>query len=212
MGIGNSEATADMGHGQMVTVKPTSGSRWEIVFSKEGAADYPAPPARDVQIEAIDGKGMVNPLLVVAGSNKSVVLATGKIEGALRARVIVQHTDHAHTREVRLPGADDIPSASGPAGGALIDMGHDNLIEVTAVGDGSLELKFLAQKAPPVDDVVMEAIYKEPADFQVRRLRVAAGASDTTLIAKGDTKNCSHIRLAIMHGDHFHTRTTPMAL
>lgn len=212
MGTANGEAKADMGHGQIVAIRPVSANRWEVAFSKEGEANYAAPAVRDIQVEAIDQLGMVHPLLIVGGANKSMVSATGKLDGALRARVIIQHGDHIHTREMRLPGAADIPSAAGPGGGTLIDMGHDNLIEVSSVGAGSLQVKFLAQKAPSADDVVMEAIFKEPVDSQVHELDVTSAGNDTTLNAKGDTKGCSHIRIAIVHGDHVHTRTAPMAL
>lgn len=202
---------ADMGHGQIVQLSPVGTGRWQLAFSEAGKPDDKAPPTDEIKIEAIDQEGMVHPLMVVAGPNGSTVAASGRTENAQRARIMVMHGTHFHTREVGVPGAKALGVVPGPNGGSLIDMGHDNPVEVTPVGEGRWQLHFLAREAPPPAEVQVEAICGRCEESQVRELLVVPGPDAKTLIASGRTQDCTHIRLALVHGDHFHTRSVPVA-
>lgn len=204
-------AIADMGHGQIVQLLGRSSGRWELAFSKAGQPDYKAPATNEIKVEAIDQNGMIHPLMIVTGPNKSSVAASGRTENAQRARIMVLHGDHFHVREVAVPGAKALGVVAGPSGGSLIDMGHDNLVEVTPAGEGRWQLNFLAQKAPLPADVQVEAVCGRCEESQVRELLVLPGTDKSKLIASGRIQDCTHIRLAIVHGDHFHTRSVPVA-
>jgi hypothetical protein len=209
MSVAVQDASAiHMGHGQMVAIA-AHGDKWELSFSEAGKPDYVAPPLHEIKVDAIDAQGRVHALTIGAGSKKSSVVASGAIDGARRARVMVVHGTHFHTREADLVGAPKAVAARGPHGGALVPLGGDRSVEVIAAGEGRWQLTFLSggakAVAPAPKSVKVEAIGPRCEDYQVRGLIVMAGPDGSTLIASGKIQDASHIRIALADGDRVET-------
>jgi nickel/cobalt exporter len=178
--------------------------RWRLVFNEA------APPIASTEIQAIGRNGQCHPLKLFPGSGAAEVFASGPIEKAYRVRVALRHDDHAHVRDLRLPGTEDYPLATGPHGGTLISMGHDSHVEVLAQADARWRISFFDREtpapAPATADVIAEAI-AEPA---VRELKVLPGDDRHSLFLDGKVGDAGHLRLAVMMGDHYHTRCVPV--
>lgn len=206
-----SECGIYMGHGQIVHVAPLSDGRWQLRFSRDGAGDEAAPPIADIRCEAIDADGVVRALALAAGPVASTVTASGAPPGARRARIMVVHGDHFHTREGAL--ADEpVEARTGPNGGALIALSAETAAEVKAVSASRWELTFLERgapaKAPCPDDVAVEAIGPRAEDYQVRQLMVLP-KDGSTLIATGKIGDAGHVRL-IVKGSEPMARSVPV--
>ena len=205
-------ASIHMGHGQMVDIVARGADQWEIVFSEAGVAQYKAPPVAEVKVEAIDADGAVHPLKIAAGGASSV-MAGGHVAGARRARVMVVHGDHFHTRESLLPGAAAVVPQAGPQGGALARFGAA-AVEVILSAPDTFELSFYSDGAaagpPPPDSVVMQAIGPRAEDYQIRNLEIRAGARPGTLIASGKIKDAVFLRLTLNNGSGAELRSVPV--
>lgn len=201
-----------MGHGQMVDIVARDAGRWELVFSEAGVAEYKAPPLADVRVEAIDAAGVVHPLAISAGGVSSVI-ASGNVAGAYRARVMVMHGDHFHTRESLLPGKQEKAPTEGPGGGALLRFAGVDA-EAKLVAADSFEISFSSNGAavepPAPDTIVAQAIGPKAENFQIRALAVRAGDRPRTLIASGKIKDATYVRLALKDGMAAGTRSVPV--
>lgn len=203
-----------MGHGQMVDIFERGPDRWELVFSEAGKADYPAPPLSEIKVEAIDTDGAIHPLTVAASANRSSVLASGRVAGAYRARVMVMHGDHYHTREAGLPGKPAPAPMAGSSGGTLVRLGGAT-IEAKLVSADTFELSFMSPQgspaaAPAPEAVVMQAIGPKAEDYQIRNLATRAGEKPGTLAASGKIKDASYLRLTLKNGTSAQVRSVPV--
>jgi hypothetical protein len=203
-----------MGHGQMVDIREHGADQWELVFSEAGRTDYPAPPLADIKVEAIDAAGAIHPLQVAASGRKSSVLARGHVAGAYRARVMVMHGDHFHTREALLPGRAAITPRTGANGGALVQFASVT-VEARLVAADTFELEFrspqgLPLASPAADSVVMQAIGPKAEDYQIRNLATRAGDKPGTLAATGKVKDAAYLRLTLRNGAASEVRSVPV--
>ena len=202
-----------MGHGQMVDIVARSENQWELVFSEAGVVAYVAPPLNDIKVEAIDASGAIHPLTVSASGRVSSVLAAGNVTGAYRARVMVMHGDHLHTRESILPGKHAVAAKSGPGGGTLIEFAAAT-VEAKLVADDSFELCFFAN-AVPIDppapeQAVAQAIGPNAENYQIRNLTMRSGDRPRTLVASGKIKDATYLRLTVKNGAASEIRSVPV--
>jgi hypothetical protein len=198
-----------MGHGQMVDIVPKGADRWEIVFSEDGVAQYKAPPLAEVGVDAIDREGRIHPLQLAESGNVSSVLASGRVAGAYRVRVL--HGDHFHTRESLLPGARPIAPQVGPHGGSLARFATDTSVEIKSLDAERWELIF-GGAAPAADKVVVQAIGPRAENYQIRNLVTEAGPKASTLIAKGKIKDATHARLTLTTVGGEEIRSVPVVV
>ena len=202
-----------MGHGQMVDIVARSETEWELVFSEAGVAAYKAPPLGDIKVEAIDAAGAIHPLTVGASGSISSVLAAGHVAGAYRARVMVMHGDHMHTRESLLPGKQAIAAKPGPGGGTLIEFAAAS-VEAKLVADDSFELRFFAGAAPidppAPEHAVAQAIGPSAENYQIRNLAMRSGDLPRTLVASGKIKDATYLRLTVKTGAAQEIRSVPV--
>ena len=197
-----------MGHGQMVDIVARSADQWDLVFSQDGVASYQAPPIADIKVEAINGDGAIHALAISKGANRDTVVASGRVTGAYRARVMVMHGDHFHTRESLLPGQSSVAAKPGVNGGSLVQF---NVVAVEAklVAPDTFELHFPTPPPAP-DTVVMQAIGPKAEDFQIRNLALRAGDKPDTLIASGKIKDAAYLRLTLKSGATAEVRSVPV--
>jgi hypothetical protein len=203
-----------MGHGQMVDIVERGPEQWELVFSQEGIANYQAPPLAEIKVEAIDGHGAVHALSVAKGSSVSSVLASGSVNGAYRARVMVIHGDHFHTRESLLPGKSAVAAQIGQQGGSLVRFGKAT-VEARLVAADTFALHFATPQgapmsAPAADAVVMQAIGPKAEDYQIRSLALSAGDTASTMKAIGKIKDATYLRLTLKDGSASDVRCVPV--
>jgi hypothetical protein len=203
-----------MGHGQMVDLIAQADGSWELVFSEEGRADYKAPPLNEIKCDAIDPDAAVHSLTISAGPKPSSVIASGKTKDACRARVMVVHGDHFHTREGTLH-PEAVKIASGPNGGSVIALSRGQ-VEVKVAGEGRIELTFLNNgvktKAPASDNVAVEAIGPRSEDYQVRQLIVFEGGDEATLIASGKVGDADYVRLSVKNNGDAEIKSAPLVV
>ena len=203
-----------MGHGQMVDIVERGSDQWELVFSQEGIATYQAPSLADIKVEAIDGHGAIHALRVAQSGSASSVLASGRVSGAYRARVMVMHGDHFHTRESLLPGKSAVAATAGGQGGSLVRFGAA-MVEAKLVAPDAFELHFATPQGAPMsppqpDSVVMQAIGPKAEDYQIRNLATTAGDKAGTLIASGKIKDAVYLRLTLKTGSGSDVRSVPV--
>ena len=198
-----------MGHGQMVDIVARGADQWDLVFSEDGKANYQAPPLADIKVEAIDGDGVVHPLAVSKGSSADTVLASGRVGGAYRARVMVMHGDHFHTRESLLPGKSAVAAKTGANGGAMIRFSSAT-VEARLIAADTFEIQFASAAAPTPENVVMQAIGPKAEDYQIRNLATRAGDKPGTLIASGKIKDAAYLRLTLKSGGTGEVRSVPV--
>lgn len=198
----------DMGRGMRVEMSDEGDGRWKLAFDK------PAPALDAIEVQAIGRNGQCHPMKMFPGPSAAEVYASGPTEKAYRARIVVKHGDHTHKRDIRIPGTADYPLTLGTHGGTLISMGHDSYVEVLPVSEHRLKITFLDKDVltgvPPVADVKAEAIAAPKAEDQVRDLRVAPGDDAHSLFLEGKVGDADHLRLAVIMGDHYHTRCVPV--
>ena len=202
-----------MGHGQMVDIHERGADRWELVFSEAGIANYKAPPVADIRVEAIDADGAVHPL-AVAAAGVSSVFASGAVAGARRARVMVMHGDHFHTREGLLPGKSEPAAKAGARGGSLAAFAGVT-VEARLSAPDTFELAFLTPQgapapAPAPEAVAMQAIGPRAEDYQIRNLATRAGEAPGTLLASGKVKDAAYLRLTLKDGAGAQSRSVPV--
>ena len=195
-----------MGHGQIVDIAPRGANAWEVIFSEAGVNEYKAPAPADIKVEAIDAEGRVHPLSVEPGGSVSSVIAAGFAAGARRARVMVMHGDHFHTREALLPGQADLAAEKGPGGGSLVRF-SGGAVEAKLIAMDTFELSFGGAPAPAPGDVVMQAVGPRAEDFQIRNLAITPGGRPQTLLATGKVKDATHLRLSLKSGAASEVRT-----
>ena len=203
-----------MGHGQMVDIFERGPDQWELVFSEAGRTDYPAPPLAEIKVEAIDTEGAIHPLTVSSSGWKSSVLASGRVGGAYRARIMVMHGDHFHTRESLLPGKSEVAPKTGSNGGTLVRFGAA-MAEVRLVSADTFELQFMSSQGTPAavpapDSVVMQAVGPKAEDYQVRNLTTRAGDRPGSIAASGKIKDATHLRLTLKNGTSAEVRSVPV--
>ena len=203
-----------MGHGQMVDIQEPGAGQWQLMFSEAGVADYKAPPLADIKVEAIDGDGNIHALSVGSSGNPSAVLVKGHVAGARRARVMVMHGDHYHTRESVLPGKAELAPVPGAQGGSVVRFGAAT-VEAKLVAADAFELHFTTLQGAPMpppsaDAVVMQAIGPKAEDYQIRNLTMRAGDKPGTLIASGKVKDATHLRLTLKSGSAAEVRSVPV--
>jgi hypothetical protein len=203
-----------MGHGQMVDIVERGPDLWELVFSEAGKADYPAPPLAEIKVEAIDTDGAIHPLTVSASGRRSSVLATGRVDTAYRARVMVMHGDHFHTRESLLPGKSEIAPRTGSNGGTLVRF-DALVVEAQLVSPDTFTLHFASSQGAPAavptpDAVVMQAIGPKAEDFQIRNLTARAGDKPGSILASGKIKDATHLRLTLRNARGVEVRSVPI--
>ncbi len=198
----------DMGGGIALHLSDDGEGRWLLAFNR-------AAPALDaVEVQAIARNGQCLPMKMFPGPNGNAVYASGPVERAYRVRVVVTDGAVARRRDIRLPGTPDYPLAKGPHGGTFISMGHDSYVELLPESEAVWRVVFHEKEtptgAPPVADVVAEAIAPPGVDDQVRALTVRPGADTHSLVLEGKVGDADHLRLAVMMGDHYHTRCVPV--
>jgi hypothetical protein len=203
-----------MGHGQMVEIIACDADRWELVFSEAGKPDYAAPPVADIRVEAIDGSGAVHPLIVSTSGRRASVFASGNVGGANRARVMVMHGDHFHTREALLPGKVDAAAERGAGGGSVAKFAQ-LAVEAKLIADDTFELTFASRQgapaaAPAPDSVIMQAIGPRAEDYQIRNLAVRQGENAGALLASGKVKDATYLRLTLKSGNVAEIRSVPL--
>jgi hypothetical protein len=198
----------DMGKGLALDLTDEGEGRWKLAF------DTSAPALDHIEVQAIGGNGQCHPMKMFPGPDRSSVYASGPVEKAYRVRVVVNHGDHTHRRDLRLPGTPDYKVTKGTHGGTLISMGHDSFVELLPQGDRRWKLTFLEKEAltrvPAVADVVAEAIAGPADEDQVRKLAVLPGDDQHSLFLEGKVGDAEYLRLAVMMGDHYHTRCVPV--
>lgn len=197
-----------MGHGQMVDIVERGADQWELVFSQDGHANYQAPPIADIKVEAIDGDGAIHALAIAKGDNRDTVLASGRVAGAYRARVMVMHGDHFHTRESLLPGQSSVAPKQGAHGGSIVQF-SSAIVEAKLVAPDTFELQF-ASSPPAPESVVMQAIGPKAENYQIRNLAMRAGDTPGTLIASGKIKDAAFLRLTLKNGASAEVRSVPV--
>ena len=203
-----------MGHGQMVDIVERGPDRWELVFSQEGIASYQAPPVADIKVEAIDGNGAIHSLAMTKSGSVSSVMASGHVAGAYRARVMVIHGDHFHTRESLLPGKSSVAPKTGGHGGSLAHFSSAH-VEAKLIAPDMFELQFSTPQGAPMpppaaETVVMQAIGPKAEDYQIRNLATRVGDTPTTLIASGKIKDAVYLRLTLKSGASGEVRSVPV--
>ena len=198
----------DMGRGLVVQLTDEGDGRWKLAFNH----GVPAPGA--VEVQAIGRNGQCHPMKMFPGPDAGSVFASGPTEKAYRVRIAVSHGDHSHLRDVRLPGTADYPLTTGTRGGTLISMGHDSFVEVLPEGADTLRITFLDKDVPTgvpaLADVKAEVIGDPAEERQVRSLTVAPGTDAHSLLLQGPVDGAAYLRLAVMMGDHYHTRCAPV--
>ena len=203
----------DMGHGLGIEMSDADDGRWKLAFRHEGAPAE-APALDGITVEAIGRNGQCHAMKMFPGPDASEVYASGPTDKAYRARIIVRHRDHSHKRDIRVPGTADYPLTTGTHGGTLISMGHDSFIEVLPVAPDRLKITFLAKDVltgvPPVADVKADIIGDPAEDEQVRDLVVLPGDDPHSLFLQGQVADAPYMRLAVIMGDHYHTRCVPV--
>lgn len=211
--ITDSPIAIDMGRGLGMLMSDADDGRWKLSFSH---ADAPAAaPALDaITVEAIGRNGQCHAMKMFPGSQGSEVYASGPTDKAYRARIIVRHGDHTHKRDVRVPGTADYPLTLGANGGTLISMGHDSYIEVLPAGAERLKITFFDKDVPtgvpPIADVKADVIGDPAEPDQVRDLVALKGEDAHSLYLQGKIADASYLRLAVIMGDHYHTRCVPV--
>ncbi len=195
------------GDGLTVVLSDPGDGRWRLAFGGD------APPLAAIRVEAVKRNGQVAPLRMFPGDRPDTVFASGPIETAYRARITLEPGGATRCRDVLLPQAPGYEVTTGPKGGTLISMGHDSYVEVVPAADGRWTFTFMDKtekaNAPSVADVVAEAIAEAATDGQVRRLAVVPGGDPWSLVA-GPVAGATYLRLAVMMGDHYHTRCVPV--
>ena len=198
----------DMGRGLALRMSDEGEGRWKLAFNK------PAPELDSVEVQAIGRNGQCHPMKLFPGPDASSIYASGPTEKAYRARIVVSHGDHTHKRDLRIPGTQDYAVTTGSHGGTLISMGHDSFVEVLPVGGDRLKITFLLGDvltgAPRTADVKADVIGDPAESDQVRDLAVRPGDDAHSLFLEGKVAGASHLRLAVMMGDHYHTRCVPI--
>lgn len=207
-------ASIHMGHGQMVDIVTVGPDAWELVFSETGVADYKAPPLAEVEVDAIDTAGRIQPLAISGGSNGSRVRASGQVAGAYRARVRVLHGDHFHTRESLLPGASALAPTPGPNGGVLARFDDGLDIELSWIDPTRWQLAFLQDgkpaSAPAPAAVIAQAVGPRAEDYQIRNLATEPGTGGETLIVAGKIKDAVFARLTVKGAAGEQIRSIPI--
>ena len=198
----------DMGRGLALDLSDEGDGRWKLAFNKE------APALDTIEVQAIGRNGQCHPMKMFSGPDASSVYASGPTEKAYRARIVVSHRDHSHKRDVRLPGTADYPLTIGTHGGTLISMGHHSYVELVPAGERRWKITFMDKdvltNVPPVADVKAEAIAEPGGDDQVRDLAVLRADDAHSLFLEGKVADANYLRLAVMTGDHYHTRCVPV--
>jgi hypothetical protein len=198
------ELPIDMGGGTKIGLSDAGDGRWRLAFNEA------APALDEIEVQAIGRNGQCHPMKMFPGGGPNELFASGPTEKAYRVRVVIRHEDHDHTRDLRLPGTADYPLATGTHGGTLISMGHDSYVELLPKGDGRWKITFLDKEvlasAPAIADVKAEAI-SEP---NVQPLKVLPGDDPHSLFLDGKVGDAGYLRLAVMMGDHYHTRCVPV--
>ncbi len=198
----------DMGPGRVVRVSDEGDGRWRLWFEGE------APALDAVEVQAIGRNGQCHPMRMFPGPAPGTLFASGPTEKAYRIRITVDHGGSVHKRDVRLPETAGYRLAIGPQGGTLISMGHDSYVEVVPTEADRLTISFRDKDgrtgAPPVADVRAEVIGDPSERDQVRDLAVLPGDDPHSLVLQGPIDGAGYLRLAVMMGDHYHTRCVPV--
>lgn len=178
-----------MGHGQKVDIRP-AGKGWELFFSEDGKTNYSAPPLRDIRLETIDARGVVESVALDASDKVSSVAVKGDLSTAARLRVQVIHGSHFHTREVGGPAQ----FAAEPT----IRLSDGSTVAISRASAGRLELTWSKNgepvEAPSPDSLSVEAIAATAEMGQVRELLVSRGRSRDTLIGSGKVDDAAFMR------------------
>lgn len=185
-----------MGHGQMVDIRPADNG-WELFFSEDGRTNYPAPPLKDIRLEAIDEHGVIEPVELDKGHNVSSVAINGDLSVAARLRVQVMHGNHFHTREVVGPARFTAEPT--------IQLADGSTVAISRISAGRLELTWSKNggyvEAPSPDTLTIEAIAAPAEMGQVRELLVSRGRGRDTLIGSGNVSDAAFVRLTLTVGD-----------
>ncbi len=198
----------DMGKGLALDMTDEGDGRWKLAFNKS------APALETIEVQAIGRNGQCHPMKLFPGDDAGSIYASGPTEKAYRVRVVVSHAGHIHRRDVRLPGTADYPLTTGTHGGTLISMGHNSYIELLPLAADRWKISFLDKdlptSVPPISAVKAEAIAAPAAEDQVRDLTVLPGDDPHSLFLEGKLADAGYLRLAVMMGDHYHTRCVPV--
>lgn len=198
----------DLGQGLSAEMTDEGDGRWKLAFKDT------APPLSAIEVQAIGRNGQCHAMKIFPGPDAAAVYASGPTEKAYRARIVVSHGGQTRKRDLRLPGTAGYPVTIGRHGGTLISMGHDSFVEVLPIGERCWKITFLDKdvltSVPPIADVKAEAIASPMVDDQVRDLTVLAGDDPHSLFLDGKVADADHLRLAVMMGDHYHTRCVPV--
>lgn len=196
--------------GVALQVKGLEDGRVELAFENN------VPPLTTIKVEVINNIGKCRALLIPPTLNGTVAVASGKTEGMYRARVSIMEQGRLHIRETNLPGFEPVKAVKGPNGGALVMIGHEGegaSAEVVQQGD-DWKIVFADSgkpvKAPPPNELTVEAIGPSSLEDQVRYLTVSAGSDSSSLMAKGDTAGAVYVRLSTKDGPHWHERCVPL--
>lgn len=204
---GSERTRIDIGEGDFVDLAVASDGRWLFDFIGAPTRTAPRPKAEEVKVEAITDDGQVVPLMVSDSASGGWVEASGRTAGASYVRVAVPHDTHTHVRSVPLAAGAKQNPRLGPAGGAMMDIGHGSHIEVVSRRSGRLDLSFLRDgkpddHAPSADIVKVDSIAQSG---MVRPLLVTAGDSASQLAASGSLEGVNRVRVTITHDGHAHT-------
>jgi hypothetical protein len=203
-----------MGHGQMVDIVEQGPDRWELIFSEAGKTDYAAPPLKDIKVEAIDTNGAIHALSIAASGKHASIVASGRVAGAYRVRVMVMHGDHVHSRESLLPGKYDVAPKAGVHGGSVASFSTAS-IEAKLIAPDAFELRFAspqgaAMTPPAAESIILQAIGPKAEDYQIRNLAVRQGDTPGTLVASGKIKDATYLRLALKSDATVEVRSVPV--
>ncbi|PKA43052.1 hypothetical protein CWR43_13375 [Rhizobium sullae] len=89
-----------------------------------------------------------------------------------------------------------------------IHMGHGQMVDIVGKTSDKWEIIFSEAgvadyKAPPLKEIEADAI---DVSGKIYPLAIAAGPSESTVVASGQVEGAYRVRVRVWHGTHFHTR------
>ncbi|AMJ61704.1 hypothetical protein [Bosea sp. PAMC 26642] len=93
-----------------------------------------------------------------------------------------------------------------------IHIGHGQMVDIVTIGTDAWELVFSEAgvadyKAPPLAEVEVDAI---DGSGRIHPLAISSGSSGSRVRASGHVAGAYRARVRVVHGDHFHTRESPL--
>jgi hypothetical protein len=102
----NGGHVVDMGHHVFIELLAQGDRRWALQFRGDDMQPTPAPDAMLIGAEALGADGSITELIIEPGEDPSQLIAIGRTQGAVRARIVwahpEKHNPHWHRREFPL--------------------------------------------------------------------------------------------------------------